>query len=66
MQEVGARLLKWCLICSGLIVLLVAFHKLIFIGGVVVSLMLAFLGSLLIYVPIAGVAGIKGLFLRHQ
>ncbi len=66
LQEVGVRLLKWCLICSGLIMLLAAFHKLIFIGGVVVSLMLAFLGSLLIYVPIAGVAGIKGLFLRHQ
>jgi Na+/proline symporter len=63
--EVGARLVKWSLICSGLIVLLTAFHKLIFLGGIFFPLMLMLLGCLMIYTAVSGVAGIKGIFFRQ-
>ncbi len=61
LKEICLRLLKWFLICSGLILLLAAFHKLIFIGGVLVSLLLLFLGSSLIFVAISGTAKLRNI-----
>ena len=65
MWEIGIRLVKWSLICSGLIVLLAAFHRLIFWGGIFFPVMLMLLGSFLIYAAVGGVAKIKGFLFQH-
>ena len=65
-KEICLRLLKWLLICSGLILLLAAFHKMLFIGGVLFSLLLLFLGSSFIFVAISGTAKLRNLFFRRS
>ena len=48
-KELSIHVLKWLFICSGLILLLFAFHQLIFFGGVVFFLLLLFSGGALLY-----------------
>jgi Na+/proline symporter len=59
LKELSIRLLQWFFICFGLILLLAAFHKLIFIGGFLFSLFLLFSGGSLIYLAISGLAKLK-------
>ncbi|MGD8210234.1 MAG: Na+:solute symporter [Desulfobacterales bacterium] len=60
-KELSIKLVEWVFICLGLILLLIAFHKLIFIGGLFLSLLLLFSGGLLIYLATAGIARLKNL-----
>jgi Na+/proline symporter len=60
-KELSIKLVEWVFICLGLILLLIAFHKLIFIGGLLLSLLLLFSGGLLIYLATAGIARLKNL-----
>jgi Na+/proline symporter len=59
LKELSIKLLKWFFICFGLILLLAAFHKLIFIGGFFFFLLLFFSGGSLIYLAISGIAKLK-------
>jgi hypothetical protein len=59
LAEISIKLIKWFLICLGLILLLAAIHKLIFIGGFLFSLLLLFLGGSLIYLAVSGITGLK-------
>ena len=59
LKELSINLLKWLFICFGLILLLAAFHKLIFIGGFFSSLLLLLSGGSLIYLAISGIAKLK-------
>jgi Na+/proline symporter len=47
--ELFINIMKWLFICSGVILLLVALHKLIFFGEVLFSILLLFAGGLLMY-----------------
>jgi len=64
-KELSIKLLQWFLICSGLILLLVAFHKFIFIGGVLFSILLFVSGGSLVYLAISGVAKLNKLWVSH-
>jgi hypothetical protein len=48
-KELSIHMLKWLFICSGLIMLLFAFHQLIFLGGVIFFLLLLISGGVLLY-----------------
>ena len=61
LKELTMKLLQWILICFGLILLLVGFHKLIFMGAFLFSILLFFSGASLIYLAISGVAKLKNL-----
>ncbi|MBT8367049.1 MAG: Na+:solute symporter [Deltaproteobacteria bacterium] len=61
LKELYIKLLKWFFICFGLILLLAAFHRLIFIGGFLFSLLLIFSGGASIYLAISGIAKFKNL-----
>jgi Na+/proline symporter len=61
LKELTMKLLQWIFICFGLILLLVAFHKLIFMGAFLFSILLLFSGASLIYLAISGVAKLKNL-----
>ena len=63
LTELTIMLVQWLFICFGLILLLVAFHKFIFMGGFIFSLLLFFSGGSLIYLAISGVAKLKNLSL---
>jgi hypothetical protein len=55
-KELSINLLKWFFICSGLILLLFAFHKFIFMGEFIFSLLLLFSGGTVIYLAISRIA----------
>lgn len=59
LRELLIKLMKWLSICSGVIFLLAALHKLIFIGEFLFSLLLLFTGGLLMYLAISGITKIK-------
>jgi len=61
-KELSIKLLEWVFICLGLILLLTAIHKLIFIGGFLLSFLLLFSGGLLIYLATSGIAKLKNLW----
>ena len=61
LKELSIKLLQWIFICSGLILLLVAFHRFIFMGAFLYSMLLFFSGGSLIYLAISGVAKLKNL-----
>jgi len=61
LKELYIKLLKWFFICFGLILLLAAFHRLIFMGGFLFSLLLIFSGGALICLAISGIAKFKNL-----
>ena len=61
LKELSVKFLEWSLICFGLILLLVAFHKLIFVGGFLFSLWLIIFGGSLIYFATFGIAKFKNL-----
>jgi Na+(H+)/acetate symporter ActP len=65
LKELSIKLLKWVFICLGLILLLAAFHKLIFIGGFFFSLLLLFSGGSLIYLATSGIAKLKDLYFKR-
>ena len=48
-EELSIHLLKWFSICSGLIMLIFAFHQLIFLGGAIFFLLLLIAGGALLY-----------------
>ena len=64
-KELSIKFLEWVFICLGLILLLTAFHKLIFIGGFLLSLLLLFSGGLLIYLATSRIAKLKNLWVPH-
>ena len=53
LKELYLHILKWLLICSGLILLLNGFHQLIFIGGFLFSFLFLFFGIFLIYLAVS-------------
>jgi len=53
LKELFIRLVRWVFICSGVILLLAALHKLIFIGEVLFSILLLLAGGLLMYLAIS-------------
>ena len=61
LQELSIKLLEWSLICFGLILLLAAFHKLIFIGGFLFSILLLFSGGSFLYLAVSGFTKLKNL-----
>ena len=61
LKELALKLLQWFFICSGLILLLVAFHRFIFMGAFLYSILLFFSGGSLIYLAVSGVAKLKNL-----
>jgi len=61
LKELSIKLLEWFFICFGLILLLAAFHRLIFTGGFFFSFLLLFSGGSLIYLAISGIAKLKNL-----
>jgi Na+/proline symporter len=63
LKELTMKLLEWFFICFGMILLLVAFHKLIFMGAFFFSILLFFSGASLIYLAISGVAKLKNLYM---
>jgi Na+/proline symporter len=63
--ELGIKLLEWLFICIGLILLLAAFHRLIFMGGLLVALLLFLSGCLLVYLATSGVAKLKCSFFQQ-
>ena len=65
LKELSIRLLKWFFICFGLILLLAAFHKVIFIGGFLFSLFLLFSGGSLIYLATFEIAKLKDLYFKR-
>jgi Na+/proline symporter len=65
LKELSIRLLQWFFICFGLILLLVSFHKFIFMGAFFYSILLFLPGASLIYLAIFGVAKLKNLCVSH-
>ena len=65
LKELSLKLLQWFFVCFGLILLIVAFHKLIFIGGFLFSFFLFFSGVSLIYLAISGIDKLKNLIFPH-
>ena len=65
LKELSLKLLQWFFVCFGLILLIVAFHKLIFIGGFLFSFFLLFSGVFLIYLAISGITKLKNLRPSH-
>jgi Na+/proline symporter len=61
LKELSIKLLQWFFICSGLILLLFAFHQFIFMGAFLYSMLLFFSGGSLVYLAISGVAKLKNL-----
>ncbi len=59
LKEISINLVKWFCLCAGLILLLVAFHKFIFMAQFLFSLVLIFCGAALIYVAIYGIDKFK-------
>ncbi len=55
-KELSIHLLKWFFICSGLILLLFAFHRLIFLGDVIFFLFLLVSGGALLYSAVSWMA----------
>ena len=53
--ELLINLMKWLFICSGVILLLAALHKLIFMGEAFFSLLLLFAGGLVMLLAISGI-----------
>jgi Na+/proline symporter len=60
-KELTIKLLQWFFICSGLILLLIAFHQFIFMGAFLYSMLLFFSGGSLIYLAISGITKLKNL-----
>ena len=56
LKELHLALLRWILICFGLILLLIAFHKLIFMGEIMFPLLLFFSGGSLSFFAISWTA----------
>ncbi len=54
-KELSIHMLQWLFICSGLILLLFAFHQLIFLGGVIIFLLLLVSGGVLLYSAVSWV-----------
>ena len=59
MRELGINLAKWFCLCSGLILLLFALHKLIFLGKLMLPALLILPGGLLIYLALSWGGRIK-------
>jgi Na+/proline symporter len=59
LRELFFALFRWILICFGLTLLLMAFHKLIFTGKTMFALILFFSGGSLIYLGISRIARLK-------
>ena len=59
LKELSIKFFQWLFICFGLILLLAALHKMVFIGGFLLSLILLFSGGSLIYLAIFGIAKLK-------
>ncbi|MGD8992039.1 MAG: hypothetical protein PVI00_11355 [Desulfobacterales bacterium] len=65
LKELGINLFKWFCLCFGLMLLLVAFHRLIFFGQFLFSVLLVFSGGLLIYLAISGIHRFKNRWILH-
>jgi Na+/proline symporter len=59
MKELFLKSLQWISICFGLILLLAAFHKLIFVGGIILALLLALSGGSLIFLATYRIGSLK-------
>jgi hypothetical protein len=55
LKELFSRLMKWFFCCSGLILIILALHKFIFLGKLLLSAVFLLTGGLLIYLAISGI-----------
>ena len=59
LKELSIKLLQWLFICFGLILLLAALHKLIFMDEFLFFVLLLFAGGLMMYLAIPGITKLK-------
>jgi Na+/proline symporter len=59
LKELFIKFMKWLFVCSGVILLLAALHKMIFMGEILISLLLLFAGGLLMVLAISGISKLE-------
>ena len=59
LKELFIKFMKWFFICSGVILLLAALHKMIFMGEILFSLLLLFAGGLLMVLAISRISKLE-------
>jgi hypothetical protein len=53
-KGLSLALLKWFMLCGGLVLLLMAFHNLLFMGGLLFPLVLFLTAGALVYMAMSG------------